>query len=83
MRYKIRKIIRIKAVWIVFLVLIVSDLFLLKAFNSEQAAAESVSEGESLLYLDKLWYVIMYLKYLRHTPQAPDFSRGVVDWHRA
>ena len=46
MRYEIRKIIRIKAVWIVFLLLIVSDLFLLKAFNSEQAAAESVSEGE-------------------------------------
>ena len=21
----------------------------------------------------------MYLKYLSHTPQAPDFSRGVVD----
>ena len=23
----------------------------------------------------------MYLKYLSHTPQAPDFSRGVVDYY--
>ena len=40
MRYELKKIIRIKAVWIVLLVLIVSDLFLLKAFSSEQYTAE-------------------------------------------
>ena len=40
MRYEIKKIFRTKAVWIVLLVLIVSDLFLLKAFSSEQYTAE-------------------------------------------
>ena len=40
MRYELKKIIRIKAVWIVLLVLIVSNLFLLNAFSSEQSTAE-------------------------------------------
>lgn len=54
MRYEIKKIIRIKAVWIVSLVLIVSDLFLLKAYNSEQSTAELYPKESYKQFLEQI-----------------------------
>ena len=54
MRYELKKIIRIKAVWIVLLVLIVSNLFLLNAFSSEQSTAELYPKESYKQFLEQI-----------------------------
>lgn len=54
MRYEIKKIFRTKAVWIVLLVLIVSNLFLLNAFSSEQSTAELYPKESYKQFLEQI-----------------------------